>query len=141
VSDSVSRKLYGDNAESATINNKAKKDEIRDLEEQINSLKKYREMSARVSSEDCEKLNKIDGALSELNILINEARNRHSEDIAFKAGAKWYEEGEKSSKYFMGILKKRTNQKLIDTLVEEGQEINTKEGIIECVRNFYKKTI
>jgi len=126
-------------AESATINNKAKKDEIRDLEEQINSLKKYREMSARVSSEDCEKSNKIDVALSELNILINEARNRHSEDIAFKAGAKWYEEGEKSSKYFMGILKKRTNQKLIDTLVEEGQEINTKVGIMECVRNFYKK--
>jgi exonuclease III len=124
---------------SATISNKSKKEEIRDLEEQLNNLKKYREQCAKVAKEECEKSIKIDDAINEINILLNEARDRHGVDIAFKAGAKWYEEGEKSSRYFMGILKKRTSQKLINNLVEEGVEISSKVGIMECVRNFYKK--
>jgi len=123
----------------ATISNKTKKDELEELEVQINRLKTLREECAREGRDDDERSNKIDESLNEINNMIEEVRNRHSEDIAFKAGAKWYEEGEKSSKYFLGLLKKRTSQKLISNLVDEGEELSTKESIMECIRKFYTK--
>jgi exonuclease III len=123
----------------ATEVNRSKKDEINELEIQINNLKSHRVECAKKYSEGSESSEKIEEALLELNSLLNEVRNKYSEDIAFKAGAKWYEEGEKSSKYFLGILKKRTSQKLIDNLVEDGIEISSQNGIITSIKNFYEK--
>jgi len=126
-------------AEVASEINRTKKNEISELEIQINSLNRLREECVMAPKIDAIRLNRIEETINEMDNMINEVRNKYSEDIAFKAGAKWYEEGEKSSKYFLGLLKKRTEQKLIDGLIEGETEINSKEGIMECITKFYRK--
>jgi hypothetical protein len=126
-------------ADVASEINRTKKNEISELEIQINSLNRLREECVMAPKIDAIRLNRIEETINEMDNMINEVRNKYSEDIAFKAGAKWYEEGEKSSKYFLGLLKKRTEQKLIDGLIEGETEINSKEGIMECITKFYRK--
>jgi hypothetical protein len=47
-------------------------------------------------------VNKINLALEELTTELFKLREKYSDDLAFKSQVKWYEEGEKSSKYFLG---------------------------------------
>ncbi len=79
----------------------------------------------------------LEGILIELMKERDIVRNKFSEDVAFKAGAKWYEEGEKSNKYFLGLLKMSTKQKLITSLLDGEKVIKSKDGIIDYIRNFY----
>jgi len=125
----------------ASIRNKDKRLEVEELEVQINRLKIHKEEIAGAGDEvvNLTLRNKIDEAISELTVEIEVARNRFSEDIAFVAGAKWYEEGEKSNKYFLGILNKRVKQKLITNIIEEGEELNTLTEIMNSIKKFYSQ--
>ena len=59
--------------------------------------------------------------------------------LAERLGTKWYNEGEKSTKYFLRILK-RTLPNNFDELISENGELITEEGMIEKeVVSFYKK--
>lgn len=54
-------------------------------------------------------------------------RQKQDTERSFKSGVKWYEEGEKSNKYFLGLMK------------DEGIIFNTKESVMNCVKSFYQK--
>ena len=87
----------------ASNRNKDKKVEIEELETQINRLKQYKEENASSSdfNENSSRTIKIEEAINELSNQIEIAKSKFSHDLAFKAGVKWYEEGEKSNKYFL----------------------------------------
>ncbi len=59
--------------------------------------------------------------------------------LQLRSGAKWYEEGEKSNKYFLNLIKFRGEQKLISELSDGRQIFSTQESIMEHVTNFYRE--
>jgi hypothetical protein len=63
-------------------------------------------------------VNKINLALEESESF--KLREKYSDDLAFKSQVKWYEEGEKSNKYFLGLMKMRSKQKAISKLAIVG---------------------
>ena len=95
-----------------------------------------------------EKLNEY-----ESNLPLNEEENKLMENtradleektmerikgVMFRSKAKWYEDGERNSKYFFALEKAKYNAKTCYAIInEEGQEINSVEGILENQRKFY----
>jgi hypothetical protein len=61
-------------------------------------------------------------------------REKYSDNLAFKSQVKWYEEGEKSNKYFLGLMKMRSKQKAISN---SGVEFLGQSNVMKCIRNFY----
>jgi hypothetical protein len=55
--------------------------------------------------------------------------------LAFKSQVKWYEEGEKSSKYFLGWWKWET--KFYNKISDIGVELLGQSNVMKCIRNFY----
>ena len=66
------------------------------------------------------RVNEINVALEELTAKSFNLREKYSDDLAFKSQVKWYEEGEKSNKYFLGLMKMRSKQKAISKLAIVG---------------------
>jgi exonuclease III len=118
--------------------NKEKHTLMSDVEVQINRLNKTREVEFGKDRPNTDLLKKIDEACQELSNELEDLRNKYSDNLAFKAGVKWYEEGEKSNKYFLGLMKARAKRKLI-TEISNGGEVNRgQNGIMKCVREFYE---
>ncbi len=57
--------------------------------------------------------------------------------MAFKSQVKCYEEGEKSNKYFLGLMKMRSKQKAISKISDNGVEFLGQSNVMKCIRNFY----
>jgi exonuclease III len=121
------------------VMNKYKKDTIKDIEDQINRINKVREDEIGKTSPDERLLEKINEANEELSSELDILRAKYSEDLAFKSGVRWYEEGEKSNKYFLGLMKVRSRQKIISEIGNGGQRQGTQSGIMNCIRLFYEE--
>jgi exonuclease III len=121
--------------------NKERNTAIRDIEIQINRVNQIREAEILKREEDRNKelLKTIEGANDDLNSELEKLRTKYSEDLAFKSGVKWYEEGEKSNKYFLGLMKVRSRQKELREISDSGEVERTQEGIMKCIKGFYKK--
>jgi hypothetical protein len=48
-----------------------------------------------------------------------------------------YEEGEKSNKYFLGLMKMGSKQKAICKISDSGVEFLGQSSVMKCIRNFY----
>jgi hypothetical protein len=57
--------------------------------------------------------------------------------LAFKSQVKWYEEGEKSFKYFLWLMKMRSSQKSISKISNNGIDFLGQSNVMKCIRNFY----
>ena len=58
--------------------------------------------------------------------------------IIFRSKVRWYEEGERNTKYFFALEKARYNAKTCYTLIgDDGQELTTSQEILEEQRRFY----
>ena len=58
----------------------------------------------------------------------------------FRSKVRWYEEGEKNSKYFFSLEKAKYNAKTCYKLLSEaGQEITNQEEILETQKNYYQE--
>ena len=78
---------------------------------------------------------------SKLDILQGKLRieqDKVAKEIAEKIKTKWYNEGERSTKYFLNQLKSRTRKQKITTLNDNGRKINNPEEIERNVFNFYQ---
>jgi hypothetical protein len=82
-------------------------------------------------------LNKINLALEELRAESFKLRKKYSDDLAFKSQVKLYEEGEKSNKYFCGLMKMRSKQKAISKISNSGIEFLGQSNVMICIINFY----
>jgi len=122
------------------IFNNEKNTEIKDIEDQINRMNQIRELEILKEEKDISKelLKMIAEANKELSGELEKLRTKYSEDLAFKSGVKWYEEGEKSNKYFLGLMKIRSRQKEITEIRNNGEVICSQEGIVKCIKDFYK---
>jgi hypothetical protein len=126
-------------AEVAKKVNSNRKSEVEILEEKINSLINIKLVDAENSNSDEERSNNIEAALLELKQELELERQKQDTERSFKSGVKWYEEGEKSNKYFLGLMKAKAKQKLISKIKDEGIIFNTKESVMNCIKSFYQK--
>ena len=73
-----------------------------------------------------------------LKVELLQAEESEAELLSIKAGVKWREQGEKSSKYFLGRLKSRVLAKEIHSLVDtSGAVLRSLESVMEHVKSFY----
>jgi len=84
-------------------------------------------------------VNKIDEAKTELLLELDNLRTKYSKDLAFKSGVRWYEQGEKSNKYFLGLIKVRERKKMISEIRNNGEIGREQESITNIIKNFYEK--
>ena len=88
------------------------------------------------SEEDIEKI-----AAKQTEIL-NE-RTKANEGRIIRSRAQWYEEGEKSSSYFLNLEKRNYDSKIIPSLIMEGREFKSNDDILckitEHFANLFKK--
>ena len=65
---------------------------------------------------------------------------KKTKGIILRSKAKWVEEGEKNTKYFLNLEKRNQNSTYIKTLINKnGEEINNIDSIIKEEETFYKE--
>jgi exonuclease III/uncharacterized protein YlzI (FlbEa/FlbD family) len=113
--------------------------EIDSLKSQIQTLKMAREKLLLDSNLNYENLNLnlINDSITSLENELEPYNLAYSRNLAFRARAKWYEEGEKSNKYFLNMIKRRSAQTSIEKITTEEGEAESQEGIASLIKNFY----
>jgi exonuclease III len=77
--------------------------------------------------------------IAELQFNIQTMQKIEDEKARIKAGIKWIEDGEKSSKYFLNMCKARQQAKLITRIESESGEVfSTQPSICETIKKFYQ---
>ena len=112
------------------------KEDIQDLEEEIDGLKKMR---VRWIEENRRQTNTIDEATSSLGNKLMNLRNKLSNTATFISRAKWFEFGEKSNQFFLNLNKSRQKQKYISKIKSEGKDYEGQEQVMEGIKSFYEK--
>ena len=58
--------------------------------------------------------------------------------VMFRSKVRWYEQGEKNTKYFYSLEKAKYNAKTCYKIIEQDQEITNPSEILECQKKFYQ---
>lgn len=110
--------------------------ELRGANRITNSLKNLKEELDRILNNS--DLRRNSEKIAELQLNIQAMEKNQDEKARIKAGIRWIEEGEKSSKYFLNMCKARQQAKLITTIESEAGEVfTTQSSICETIKNFY----
>jgi len=105
-------------------------------EDEINEeLNTAIDKAARVTDVRQELLDYIESLRRRKEVLVEEKGKR----LAEKLGTKWYNEGEKSTKYFLRLLNRRGPDVLNKIVKDDGTEILDGKEIEKEVTTFYKK--
>ncbi len=91
--------------------------EFEEIDEQINRMQELKAKELNCSNVD--------------EVQVNEIY------LAFKSQVKWYEEGEKSNKYFLWLMKMRSKQKSISKISDNGVDFLGQSNVMKCIGNFY----
>ena len=70
---------------------------------------------------------------------VDELSNENSRAMIFRSKARWYEEGEKSTKYFYNLEKANYNAKTVHSLLIGEEEISNDRQILNEQRKYYEK--
>ena len=127
------------------VTGEAKKERFKDenmLEEELNQLillkqKLVNNLTISSIEERERRLNNINLAIDRIRVKVNFCQNRYTDELAFKARVKWFELGEKSNKYFLGLLKMRQKQKFISSIICEGILYMGTLEVQIAIRKFY----
>jgi len=112
--------------------NKREREELDKIQQELERrMVVNRTISLRAREEN---LREIDILFTRRNQLLEEK----CEALAIKAKTKWFHEGEKASKFFLNILKKRGSVTNIEKLVTENGILVEDTAIKEEVSRFYK---
>jgi exonuclease III len=109
------------------------------ITEQINMLMVTKEKIEMGEINNLVLKNDIEQALTHLEEERKSYLDQLSKKLSLRAQVKWYEEGERSNKYFLNIIKKRTEQQMITKLTGQDGVLETQEEIMEHVTDFYKQ--
>ena len=105
------------------------------LEGEISKIKENINKSCCTAETECLYLELFDS-----ENLLNELLNKELEGIIIRAKLQWVEQGEKSTRYFMGLEKSNQGRKsLINIMDEQNRHLNTQRGIEQETVKFYKK--
>ncbi len=111
--------------------------DLQALNEQINHLKTTKEKLATGEITNPQLLGDIEEALRVLEEEHKTYLNEVSKKLSIRAKSKWFDEGERSNKYFLNIIKKQNQQTLITKLVSPNTIYDTQERIMEHLTQFY----
>ena len=81
----------------------------------------------------------IINTINELQKEIDLYQDQKSQKLAELAKCKWFNEGEKSNKYFLNLLKRRNNETTMNLLSDGETTASTQEDIENLVMKFYSK--
>jgi len=81
--------------------------------------------------------NQIGPELQDLLTKLNKAEERESEILRIKAGVKWREQGEKSTKFFLNQIKTNQARSYLRELDTEHGMIENHEDLKEYIKTFY----
>ena len=114
---------------------------ISEIEESLDDMHKLKCAACAVlDNQDREtKVGLITDAIDRLNNDLTLLREKQSASTSFKSRAKWFDQGEKSNKYFLNINKKYTKKKIIDKITCEGVTSNGQEGVADTITGFYQR--
>ena len=112
---------------------------------ELRQMRKFTDNSANIKSEiesimanapiTIENSIKLDA----LKLKLSEIEEVEEQILSMKAGVKWREEGEKSTAYFLGRFKARSEGAIMHSLNLGTRIIRGTEGIIEVVKEFYTR--
>ena len=109
------------------------------MKEQLNKLKSNKERICRTQGVDQAAVANIDEAILFFEGQLHNKWESKSKNLAMKAKVKWFNEGEKSNKYFLNIIKKRQSETLLTNLNWEGRGAATQGEIQDLVVDFYSE--
>ena len=129
--DTMKCKIRGASIKFSSDKKKSKKNKIEIYE------KKLKYFEQKISEENTqENINRIEEIKNELEKYTIEA----TKGAMIRSRARWCEEGEKHSKYFLNLEKRNHNNKTINKLqLENGNVITDSEEILNQQKLFYKK--
>lgn len=81
----------------------------------------------------------IDSCKKELEEELHKIWITKSKKLAFKAGVKWFDDGKKSNKYFLNIIKKKRCETYIDKLQNRAEVAEGQTEVQNLIRNFYSE--
>jgi len=85
------------------------------------------------------KIASINEAIEMAEESISDIKEEESKRLIFRSRAKWAEEGEKSTKYFLNLLKDRQKKLQIRNIISNGQTFIKQDEITKAIGKFYKK--
>jgi exonuclease III len=115
--------------------------EITDIEEELNQMEDFKigiVSRADPAQRETDLNDKIDAALTKLKSKLLIQRIKLSDTAAFKSKAKWFEYGEKSNKYFLGLMKSHQSQKLISKITNNNETYVGQKEVTKGITEFYK---
>ena len=107
------------------------------VSEQLNTLMKVKEKLEGGELNNPTLLTDVNSTIRSLEAENKRFLDEHSKKLSIRAQVKWYEEGERSNKYFLNLIKKRSEQKLITKLATDDGVLETQTEIMNHVTEFY----
>ena len=86
------------------------------------------------NSQSSENLRKYESLKNDLELNYDQIAER----FRLRSKCDWYEQGEKSTKFFLNLEKQRGNQNRIQKLIVNEQEINNETEILNQIKLFYE---
>jgi exonuclease III len=146
--DFVKVKIHDYLLEEGRIQSKEDKSELQHTNEEISSLNKALEQllikanSNNLSNEEfnatIKQIDSIKEAITIAEENISDLRNKEAQRLIFRSRAKWAEEGEKSTKYFLNLLKDRQKKMLIRKITSNGMTYFKQDEISKAIHKFYQ---
>ena len=110
------------------------------LQEFVNNTRKqqaYLEFELKKLESDLEEgdnLRKYESLKNDLELIYDHI----AEGVRLRSKCDWYEQGEKSTKFFLNLEKQRDNQNRIRKLIVNEKEINNETEILNQIKLFYE---
>jgi len=119
---------------------KLKKDNLNEqaITEQLKHLYLTKEKMERGEIVNPELLVNINSTITILETEHRVFLDERAKYLSIRAKAKWYEEGERSNKYFLNIIKKRSEQTTITKLRDDNEVYESQNDIMKHVTTFYQ---
>ena len=118
---------------------KFKKNEIESLEVKLKQLYKIHDGNKGVNK-DLNDTNHISKQIEEIEEKLGKLYQDKINGAKIRARVKWFEDGEKNTKYFLGLEKSRQTRKNITILKDEnGSLIRDQDKILEIEKEYYEK--
>ena len=111
--------------------------DIKAIKDQLNMLKRNKEDLCKDQINQSELEQSINDAILHFECELHREWERNSKNLALKARVKWFNEGEKSNKYFLNIIKKRQAETFLSDLSWDGKKACTQEEVQNLVVDFY----
>lgn len=118
--------------------NKLNKTELAECEDELNYLHLAKSNLIDHKKQNSFQFRLINNEITRLTEQVQTLRQEESERIISQSRAKWAEEGEKSNKYFLNLIKHKQSKSLISNLVVNGVSYTKSNDILNQTGHFYR---